>query len=248
MKVAKVSSATVGGETVTQSDIVMNKPGVVDQFVQKIDDLEVVRKIDACSRRIANTDTTPKVRDALLGNNIKISVFMNTDKVIKKISLSAGGKKSTVQLSAEFKYTAAQPVAKPADAVSAGTFIRKMTTLTSASDQTKESDLNKINLAIEKYITRNGGRLLPASLKDLQIPNLGGPLSDYEYTYNSRTTGGGPTLTYQTCTRFQYPGYSEFDTYYHNISLQTFTMHGPTKSCFENGYYKGSSHIRLVTL
>jgi hypothetical protein len=243
-KVQKVTNTTLAGEAVTESALVMSNAKKVDAFAARVSELEAVRKIDACAQKVANTKATPKVRDAFKSNNLKVSIFMNNNKVIKKIVLNTSGKKSTLQLNADFKYTPQPAIARPANAAPAAGFLRKMTTVVSASDQAKEADLYKIHVEIEKYIVKR--RMLPATLAEMKIVGLRGNLVDYEYKYTSRTTGGGPTLVFQMCTTFASMGLKEIDTFTYGLTPEVFTMHRSGKNCYDNGYYKSSSHIRLL--
>jgi hypothetical protein len=126
---------------------------------------------------------------------------------------------------------------------------------TGVSDYDKAEDLFKIETAINKYYEAghnvNGESALPSSLRQIQGSNLKGTQNDYQYTPKSLTSNGGPTVYYTLCTSFlsatvkfplkygSFPGPTEG-------SDNIYTVHRKGKQCFENSYYKSSSHVYAV--
>jgi hypothetical protein len=118
-------------------------------------------------------------------------------------------------------------------------------------DKYKAEDLYRTQEAIIDYFNKN--RKLPASLADLNL-NLKGKVSDYNYSYESATTNGGPTVGYKICATFKTPGLSTDnlnlapgqDFYDLGSEPSAYLYHRKGQQCFANAYYKGTSHVQLL--
>jgi hypothetical protein len=114
--VVKSSTQLLNGERVTETDLVpAYYKNVIkySEFLNRLQEIDAVKTIDKCSQKIANTPALSKVLDAMRNENVKVSIFYNSKKVIKKITLETKGNKSKVKFSADFNYD--QAVVKKAN-------------------------------------------------------------------------------------------------------------------------------------
>lgn len=243
VKIQREVATKIGTEAVTESQVVMSSATSVDAFATVLSGLDAVKKIDSCAQTVAHTKAVPKVRDAFKNNNVNVSVFMNSSKVIKRITVSTSGKKATLKLSADFKYVPQPVIAKPAGAVPAQDFLRRMTTVVSASDQAKEADLYTINKAVEAYLLKN--YKLPATLTELNITGLKNRLQDYTYGYTALSSSFGPNTFYRTCAVFTYPGLGG-QVPSSPVTAAIFANHTAGRSCFSGNHVQGSVKVGAI--
>ena len=123
-----------------------------------------------------------------------------------------------------------------------GVLTHKQSHTSKDANTVKEQDLYIINSAVESYIGSHGYEL-PNKLADLNINNLEGNQADYDYTYSSRSSNGGPTLSYSICASFTKVGSGQAFTGTVDNEPIIYTIHKTGKTCFYNEYYKSSSHI-----
>ncbi len=241
LQIQKSSKTSLNGETVTKDVIIPSGPKVVNSFIDKISALHVMQNINNCSQQVTNANALQKGRDAAQANNIKITLYVDASKVVKRVEIIVLNKKSSTTITANFGYDTPAKVAKPADAKSASDFYTSMLTDAYKQDPGKEQDLYNLNAAMEGYIRRTN--TLPRTLADLGLTDLKRPISTYTYTYTSRTYNGGPTLSYSLCAVFNRIGTGQPYVGVRNNDPSIYTIHKYGTNCYANGYYRGDSHI-----
>ncbi len=126
IKVKKTAKDKIGEEEVKRYELVLSNQKSIDEFARQIESMQIVQRINDCAQKVSSSNVLAKIKGASGKNNLKLLVYMNKSKTIKKVTVQSANAKGSIDINVFFEYGLPSGISKPNNAKPADDFLKEM--------------------------------------------------------------------------------------------------------------------------